>query len=113
MGTVIKINNLRKEYKDIVAVYDLNLEIKENELFGLLGVNGAGKTTIKMLAGLLKPTSWEGYICDYSINDELVFKTDELRKEIERLMNVWIPIYNSEIGVCKIFNFLTIYIFIV
>ena len=53
----IKTNNLRKEYKDIVAVDNLNLEIEEGELFSLLGVNGAGKTTtIKMLATLTKPT---------------------------------------------------------
>ena len=45
MKTAIKINNLRKEYKDIIAVDDLNLEIYEGELFSLLGVNGAGKTT--------------------------------------------------------------------
>ena len=40
----IKIVNLRKEYKDVIAVNDINLEIKEGELFALLGVNGAGKT---------------------------------------------------------------------
>ncbi|MGN1296002.1 MAG: ABC transporter ATP-binding protein, partial [Bacilli bacterium] len=40
----IRIINLRKEYKDVVAVNDLNLEIEEGELFSLLGVNGAGKT---------------------------------------------------------------------
>lgn len=67
----IKTNNLRKEYKDIVAVNDLNLEIKEGELFSLLGVNGAGKTTtIKMLSTLLKPTSGDASIYDYSINKD-------------------------------------------
>ena len=40
----IKIVNLRKEYKDVIAVNDINLEIKEGELFALLGVNGAGKS---------------------------------------------------------------------
>ena len=56
----IKISNLCKEYKDVKAVNNLNLEIKEGELFGLLGVNGAGKTTlIKMLTGIIKPTSGE------------------------------------------------------
>ena len=67
----IKTNNLRKEYKDIVAVNGLNLEINEGELFSLLGVNGAGKTTtIKMLATLLKPTSGDAQIFDYSINND-------------------------------------------
>ena len=67
----IKINNLRKEYKDIVAVNNLNLTINEGELFSLLGVNGAGKTTtIKMLSTLLKPTSGEAYIYDYDISKD-------------------------------------------
>ena len=64
----IEINDLRKEYKDIVAVHNLNLEIEEGELFSLLGVNGAGKTTtIKMLATLLKPTSGKASIEGYDI----------------------------------------------
>ena len=68
---VIRINNLRKEYKDVVAVNNLNLEINEGELFSLLGVNGAGKTTtIKMLATLLKPTSGEAFIYDYDISKD-------------------------------------------
>ncbi len=67
----IKINNLTKEYKDVVAVNNLNLEINEGELFSLLGVNGAGKTTtIKMLATLAKPTSGDAFIYDYSINKD-------------------------------------------
>ena len=64
----IKTNNLRKEYKDTVAVNSLNLEIEEGELFSLLGVNGAGKTTtIKMLATLTKPTSGDAFIFDKSV----------------------------------------------
>ena len=67
----IKIINLRKEYKDVIAVNDINLEIKEGELFALLGVNGAGKTTlIKMLSTLTKPTSGDAFINGYSINKE-------------------------------------------
>lgn len=67
----IRTNNLRKEYKDVVAVKGLNLEIMEGELFSLLGVNGAGKTTtIKMLATLTKPTSGEAYIYDYNVEDD-------------------------------------------
>ena len=63
MEKAISINNLRKEYKDVVAVDNLNLEIYEGELFSLLGVNGAGKTTtIKMLATLTKPTSGDALI---------------------------------------------------
>ena len=66
----IKIVNLRKEYKDVVAVNDLNFEIYDGELFSLLGVNGAGKTTlIKMLSTLLKPTSGDAFIYDHSITN--------------------------------------------
>ena len=65
---VIRTENLRKEYKDVVAVDNLNLEIREGELFSLLGINGAGKTTtIKMLSTLIKPTSGDAKIYEYSI----------------------------------------------
>ncbi len=72
MEKAIRINNLTKIYKDIVAVDNLNLEIYEGELFSLLGVNGAGKTTtIKMLSGLTIASSGEAYIHDYSINKDI------------------------------------------
>ena len=65
---VIRTKNLRKEYKDVVAVDNLNLDIREGELFALLGVNGAGKTTtIKMLSTLVSPTGGDAEICGYSI----------------------------------------------
>lgn len=55
---VLKTHNLVKKYDDLLAVDNLNLEIKEGEVFGFLGPNGAGKTSaIKMMVGLLKPTS--------------------------------------------------------
>ena len=67
----IKTINLVKEYKDIVAVDNLNLEINEGELFALLGVNGAGKTTtIKMLSTLINPTSGDALILGHSILSE-------------------------------------------
>ena len=50
--------NLSKNYGNLTAVNKLNLKIKSGEIFGFLGSNGAGKTTtIKMMTGLLKPTS--------------------------------------------------------
>ncbi len=59
----IKTIDLTKKYKDLVAVDKLNLEIDEGELFSLLGINGAGKTTvIKMLTTLTSPTSGEAYV---------------------------------------------------
>jgi len=67
----IKIENLRKEYKDVVAVEGLNLEINEGELFALLGVNGAGKTTtVKMLTTLTKPTSGDAKLFGASVKTD-------------------------------------------
>ena len=64
----IKIDNLTKKYKDLVAVDHLNLTVKEGELFSLLGVNGAGKTTtIKMLSCLTKPNSGDAFLGGESI----------------------------------------------
>ena len=55
---MINLIHLTKTYKELRAVDDLNLEVREGTLFGFLGPNGAGKTTtIKMMAGVLKPTS--------------------------------------------------------
>ena len=52
----IRIENLTKKYKDVVAVDGLNLSVRQGELLSLLGVNGAGKTTaIKMLSCLTSP----------------------------------------------------------
>lgn len=62
----IKTVNLTKKYKSLTAVDNLNLEIRQGELFSLLGVNGAGKTTlIKMLSCLTAPTSGEAFINGY------------------------------------------------
>lgn len=67
----INIENLTKRYKDITAVDGLNLQIKEGELFSLLGVNGAGKTTtIKMLACLVKPTSGDALLMGKHISTQ-------------------------------------------
>lgn len=64
----IKTENLTKKYKDLVAVDKLNLEIEQGEVFSLLGVNGAGKTTaIKMLCALIAPTDGEAFVHGYSV----------------------------------------------
>ena len=60
MQSSIKVINLKKSYGEKEAVKNINFEIKENEIIGLLGPNGSGKTTtIGMILGLLKPTSGE------------------------------------------------------
>ena len=75
----IQTRGLVKKYKDITAVDHLHLEVKEGELFSLLGVNGAGKTTtIKMLTGLTEPTEGEASVGGYNVIKEL----DEVKKRI-------------------------------
>ena len=64
----IRATNLVKRYRGLTAVKGLNLEINQGELFSLLGVNGAGKTTaIKMLTCLTKPTEGDALVGGYSI----------------------------------------------
>ena len=64
----IKTVGLSKKYKDVIAVNDLNLEIKKGELYSLLGINGAGKTTtIKMLSCLVRPTGGDAKLNGKSI----------------------------------------------
>ena len=68
MKNAIEIKGLTKDYKDIRAVDNLNLDIHEGELFSLLGVNGAGKTTtIKMLSTITTPTSGDALLDGKSI----------------------------------------------
>ncbi|ASA25326.1 ABC transporter ATP-binding protein [Paenibacillus donghaensis] len=56
--TIIKTSNLVKRYRGRAAVENLNLNITKGEIYGFLGPNGAGKTTtIRMLLGLITPTS--------------------------------------------------------
>ena len=67
--TILSVKNLQKIYKkngsqQTKAIENLNLEVKEGEIFGLLGPNGAGKSTfINILAGLVLKTSGEVNVC--------------------------------------------------
>ena len=77
----IKTNQLVKRYKNLTAVDKLGLEIQQGELFSLLGVNGAGKTTaIKMLSCLTKPTSGDAIVGGYSITKD--------SEQVKRLIGV-------------------------
>ncbi len=67
----IKTMGLVKRYKALTAVDKLDLEIQRGELFSLLGVNGAGKTTaIKMLSCLTRPTEGDALVGGYSVIKE-------------------------------------------
>jgi len=76
---LINIKNLTKKFDKIKAVDNISLNIQEGEVFGLLGQNGAGKTTIiHMLATLLKPTSGTAQINGYDI----IKNASKVRKNI-------------------------------
>lgn len=63
--------NLRKKYKEVTALSGLSLSVEEGELFSLLGVNGAGKSTaIKILSCLTAPTSGEAYVLGASVTGD-------------------------------------------
>ncbi len=82
---IIETHKLTKKFGDLVAVNDLSLEIKRGEIFGFLGPNGAGKsTTIRMLCGILEPTSGDGKVCGFDI-----------QKEPENIKNIMISIISS------------------
>ena len=67
----IQTTGLVKQYKKLTAVDGLDLQIRQGELFSLLGVNGAGKTTtIKMLTCLTAPSRGDAYVGGYSITKE-------------------------------------------
>ena len=75
----IQATGLTKKYKNLVAVDDLHLQIRQGELFSLLGINGAGKTTaIKMLSCLTQPTSGDAKVGGHSI----VSETQQVRSVI-------------------------------
>lgn len=79
---MLKLENIRKNYQDLVAVDNLSFEVSDGEIFGLLGENGAGKTTtFRMIMGLLEPNDGtillDGKKIDYSIIDKIGFVTEE------------------------------------
>ena len=75
----IRTERLSKRYKDILAVNRLDLTVEQGELFALLGVNGAGKTTaIKMLSCLTRPTGGEAWLGGKSI----LSQTGEVKQRI-------------------------------
>ena len=77
----IETKKLTKIFKDKIAVNGIDLNIKQGELFALLGVNGAGKTTIiKMLSGLILPTSGEIIIENMNMKKEVL--------KIKEILNV-------------------------
>lgn len=67
----IEAKNLTKKFGAFTAVDAISFEVQEGEVFGFLGANGAGKTTaMKLLTGLLSPTSGEGRVAGFDVYKE-------------------------------------------
>lgn len=67
----VEVENLVRTFGDFVAVDHIHFQVKKGEIFGFLGPNGAGKsTTIRMLCGLLMPTSGKGKVAEFDIVKE-------------------------------------------
>jgi ABC-2 type transport system ATP-binding protein len=64
----IEVQNLTKKFGNFTAVDNVSFSVKQGEIFGFLGANGAGKsTTIRMLTGILEPTSGDALVGGYSV----------------------------------------------
>ena len=75
----MEVNNLTKVFGKFTAVDNINFNVKQGEIFGFLGANGAGKsTTIRMLIGILEPTSGDALVSGYSIKNQ----SDLVKKNI-------------------------------
>jgi ABC-2 type transport system ATP-binding protein len=67
----IKTSNLTKAFGDTIAVHALNLEVRKGELYGLVGPDGAGKsTTMRLLTAIMDPTSGDAWVAGHSILTE-------------------------------------------
>jgi len=79
MSSIIQVNNLSKQFKDIHAVNGLSFHVEEGNVYGFLGQNGAGKsTTIRMLLTLIKPTGGEIRI----FGKDLATNRNEILKQV-------------------------------
>jgi ABC-2 type transport system ATP-binding protein len=68
---MIETRQLTKRYGHLIAVNEINLSLKEGDVFGFIGPNGSGKTTtMRMIATLLAPDYGEAYVCGKSIYND-------------------------------------------
>ncbi len=78
-GIAVEVEDLTRTYGDFVAVDHVSFTVDASEVFGFLGPNGAGKTTtIKMLTGLVPPTSGQGQVAGFDIRTQ----TREIKRHI-------------------------------
>lgn len=78
-SNAIKVEGLTKQFGDFTAVNAITFEVKQGEIFGFLGANGAGKTTaMKMLIGILKPTSGTAHVAGFDVYTQ----AEDIKKNI-------------------------------
>ncbi|MBU0942130.1 MAG: ABC transporter ATP-binding protein [Bacteroidetes bacterium] len=76
---IIQVRNLTKQFGNFIAVNDISFEVKKGEIFGFLGANGAGKTTVmKMLIGISKPSIGEAIVAGFNVNTQ----AEQVKKNI-------------------------------
>ena len=79
MTTAIDVRGLTRRFGNFTAVNEITFDVREGEVFGFLGANGAGKTTaIKVLIGLLAPSSGEANVAGYDVRTQ----SEEVRRRI-------------------------------
>ena len=85
---IIDVRHLTKEFGDLIAVNDVTFDVKQGEIFAFLGPNGSGKsTTIRMLCGILTPTSGIGRVLGFDIAEQ----GEQIKRNIdekEKALNV-------------------------
>ena len=114
--TVLKIENLGISFGGLKAVQNLNLEIKEKQLYGLVGPNGAGKTTVfNMITGVYKPTTGKFYLCGEDLtgkSQEIInhkgiartFQNIRLFNNMTVIRNVMVGLHNQPEFKCGLFT---------
>src|SRR5579862_1058827 len=79
MSIVIHAENLTRRFGELTAVDHLNLDVAEGEIFGLVGPDGAGKTTtMRLLCGLMDPTEGKAIVAGHDVSREL----DQMKDQI-------------------------------
>jgi ABC-2 type transport system ATP-binding protein len=79
MSVVIHAENLTRKFGELVAVDHLNLEVEEGEIFGLVGPDGAGKTTtMRLLCGLMNPTEGHAIVAGHDVSKQVDLVKDQI-----------------------------------
>ena len=90
---MIKVENLSKNYGSVRAVKSISFELKDGQVVGFLGANGAGKsTTLKIMTGYISPSSGNVFYGEKNIQDD----TSEIQKDIGYLPELN-PLYSEMI----------------